>query len=314
MASPTNVLIIGAGAIGGFYGAILNRAGARVSVVARSDVEVLRERGYTIKSPLGDLSFRPAEVHASAEGVTTPPDYLIVALKVVEGVDRVGIIRPAVGPNTTIVLIQNGIGIEKEVADAFPNNPLISCLAFVAVSRVAPGELDHKAYGALTFGDYPQGAGEQAKQFSELLQAGGVDGNLSDNVVGERWRKAVWNTPFNPASVLAGGADTQTLLTAPGGQELIESLMHEVCAVAAADGHPLPEGIVEGNIRSTLKMPAYHNSMALDFLNGRPMEIEPILGNVVRTAERLGVPVPRLATVYALMRLLVANQAKKQSS
>ena len=60
-------------------------------------------------------------------------------------------------------------------------------------------------------------------------------------------------------------------------------------------------------------MPAYHNSMALDFLNGRPMEIEPILGNVVRTAERLGVPVPRLATVYALIRLLVANQAKRRS-
>jgi 2-dehydropantoate 2-reductase len=83
-----------------------------------------------------------------------------------------------------------------------------------------------------------------------------------------------------------------------------------VCATAAADGYPLPDGIIDGNIRSTLKMPAYHNSMALDFLNGREMEIEPILGNVVRIAERHGVPVPRLATMYALLQLLVANRAK----
>ncbi|HEX5515905.1 MAG TPA: 2-dehydropantoate 2-reductase [Gammaproteobacteria bacterium] len=310
MSSPVNVLVIGAGAIGGFYGAILSRAGARVSVLARSDAAVLKERGYKIQSPLGDLSYRPAEVYASAEEITTPPDYLIVALKVVEGVDRVGIIRPAVGPNTAIVLIQNGIGIEQEVAEAFPNNPLISCLAFIAVSRIAPGELDHKAYGALTFGDYPKGAGKQAQRFAELLQAGGVESRLSEDVVAERWRKCVWNTPFNPASVLAGGADTQTLLTTAGGEELIRGFMEEVCATAAADGYPLPDGIIDGNIRSTLKMPAYHNSMALDFLNGREMEIEPILGNVVRIAERHGVPVPRLATMYALLQLLVANRAK----
>lgn len=311
MSEATNVLVIGAGAIGGFYGAILHRAGARVSVVARSDVDVLRERGYVIRSPLGDLSYPPAGVYASAREVEVKPDYLIVALKVIEGVDRVGIIRDAVGPNTTIVLIENGIGIEQEIADAFPNNPLLSCLAFIAVSRVAPGELDHKAYGTLTFGNYPSGVSSEAERLASLLTEGGVPGETRDNVVAERWRKCVWNTPFNPSSVLAGGADTQTLLHTPGGREMIESLMREVCAAAKGAGHELPEGIVEGNINSTLKMPPYWNSMALDYLNGRPMEIEPILGNVVRSAQDNGVPVPRLETVYALMKLLVAYQEKK---
>jgi 2-dehydropantoate 2-reductase len=311
MSSQVNVLVIGAGAIGGFYGAILNRAGARVSVVARSDLDVLKEQGYRIRSQLGDLSYLPAGVYASAAEVSDKPDFLVVALKVIEGVDRVDIIRPAVGPNTTIVLIENGIGIEQEIADAFPGHPLVSCLAFIAVSRVAPGELDHKAYGTLTFGDYPKGVGPQAKRFAELLEQGGVPAELSESVVGERWRKCVWNTSFNPSSVVAGGADTQTLLTTPGGRELIESLMQEVCATAEAEGYPLPEGIIEGNIKSTLKMPPYWNSMALDWLNGRSMEIEPILGNVVRAAQARGVAVPRLETVYALIKLLVANQAKK---
>ncbi|NLO79726.1 MAG: 2-dehydropantoate 2-reductase [Xanthomonadaceae bacterium] len=309
MSSPVKILVVGAGAIGGFYGAILHRAGAEVSVVARSDLAVLRERGYRISSPLGDLSFQPSKVYASTEEVEESPDYLIVSLKLIKSVDRIGIMRPAVGPNTAIVLIQNGIDIEPEVVEAFPNNPLISCLAFVGVSRVAPGKLEHKAYGRLVFGNYPRGVSAEAERLSALLEAGGINTQLSEDVVRERWLKSVWNTAFNPSSVLAGGADTQTLLTTPGGEELIRGFMEEVCATAAAAGYPLPADIIDKNISATKKMPAYHNSMALDFLNGREMEIEPMLGNVVRIARKHGVPVPRLETMYGLLQLLVANKA-----
>lgn len=308
--SPVNVLVVGAGAIGGFYGAMLHRAGAAVSLVARSDADALRQGGYKIRSPLGDLSFKPSNVYTSTEDVEAAPDFLIVALKLLESVDRVGIIRPAVGPNTTIVLIQNGIDVEPEIAEAFPDNPLLSCLAFVGVSRVAPAELEHKAYGMLAFGNYPNGLGPEAERFADLLKAGGVNAQLSENVVAERWRKCVWNSAFNPSSVLAGGADTHTLLTTPGGEEMIRALMAEICATAAAAGYPLPPEIVDLNISATLNMPAYHNSMALDFLNDRDMEIEPLLGNVVRIAQQHGVAVPRLETMYDLLRLLIANRAK----
>jgi len=307
MVDQTKVLIVGAGAIGSFYGAILHRAGAAVSVVLRSEYEAVRDNGFKISSPLGDLSFRPAAVYRSTEEVTETPDYLVVALKVVEGIDRVRIMRPAVGPNTTIVLIENGIDIEPEIVEAFPNNTVVSALAFVAVSRVGPGLVDHKAYGQLMFGDFPKGASAATHRFAELLQAGGIKAVVSENVLTERWRKAVWNTPFNPTSVLAGGADTKLMLSTPENEALIRAMMQEVCAVAAAAGHPLPEDIIDSNIDATKKMPAYHNSMALDFLNGRPLEVEPILGNVVRMAEKLGVPVPHLSTAYGLLCMLVAN-------
>lgn len=312
MTEPVNVLIVGAGAIGGLYGAILKRAGARVGLVVRSEYDVIKSDGVKITSPLGDLSYQPDGVYRSAEEVDAAPDYLVVTLKVVDGIDRVAAIKPAVGPNTTIVLIENGIDIEPEIAEAFPDNRLISALAFVAVSRVGPGSIDHKAYGQLTIGNFPSGAGPEVHHFAELLEQGGVPGVVSDRVVTERWRKAVWNAPFNPVSVLAGGADTRTMLQTPGGEDAIRAMMEEVCAAAKAAGHPLPDDIIEMNIASTHKMPPYYNSMALDYLNKRPMEVEAILGNLVRAAERSGVEVPRLKTAYALIKMLQANLAKQQ--
>jgi len=313
MAEQVKALVLGAGAIGSFYGAILHRAGVAVSVVLRSEYDAVKADGFRISSPLGDLSFRPAAVYRSTEEVRESPDYLIVALKVVEGIDRVASMRPAVGPNTTIVLIENGIDIEPEIVEAFPNNAVVSALAFVAVSRVGPGVVEHKAYGQLMLGDFPKGASPATHRFAELLEAGGVRGVVSENVVTERWRKAVWNTPFNPTSVLAGGADTKIMLGSPTSEALIRAMMEEVCAVAAAAGHALPDDVIESNIVNTKKMPAYHNSMALDFLNGRPMEVEPILGNVVRAAEKHGVAVPHLSTAYALMRMLIANQQQNKA-
>src|SRR5699024_5323218 len=117
---------------------------------------------------------------------------------------------------------------------------------------------------------YPQGIDHHCEALRDLFVAGGIDIKLADDVVRERWLKCVWNTPFNPLSVLANGADTITMLDAPGGEKLLRELMEEVMATAAADGHPLPPQLPDSNIDGTRKMPAYKNSMALDYVNGRP--------------------------------------------
>lgn len=303
-----SVLIVGAGAVGGFYGAILHRAGAAVSVVSRSDFDVVSRDGIRVDSTLGDLSYRPVAVYRSADDCAQPPDYLVLTAKVVDGLDRAALIRGAVGPQTIIVLIENGVDIEAEIAKAFPANPLISAVAFIAVTRIAPAHLNHQAYGYLVLGDYPSGASEGTQAFAALLDKGGLEGNkVRDNVVRERWRKSLWNTAFNPTSVLAGGADTAVLLDTPGGEALIRSLMEEVCRVAEAEGQPLDQDKIEGILAQTRKMPPYKNSMAEDYLHGRPMEVEAILGNVVRLADKHGLAVPHLQSVYTLIRLLQAN-------
>jgi len=308
MADKPHVLIVGAGAIGSFYGAILKRAGCRVDVVLRSAADTVASDGFAISSPLGDLSFHPDQVHGPEDRAQDAPDYVVCCLKVLPDIDRVAILAPWVGAQTRIVLIENGIDIEPAIADAFPDNLLISCLAFIAVSRVRPGVIEHKAYGRLTIGGWPDGLGDHCRRFGALCEAGGINIEYSEHVVGARWQKSVWNSPFNPLSVLADGADTLTMLDTPGGEALVRAMMAEVMAVAAADGHPMPDSTIDEYIAGTRAMPAYRNSMALDYRNGRPMEIDAILGNVVAIAQRLDVPVPRLETVRVALRIRAANQ------
>ena len=296
-------MIIGAGAIGSFYGAILKRAGCTVSAVVRSEYDAVKAHGFRFESPLGDISWQPDHLYKDGDRPDSTPDYVILATKVLPGSDRAGLVRPWVGEGTNIVLIQNGLDIERELADAFPENPIISCLAFIAVSRVAPGEIKHNAYGRLVMGRYPSGLDDHCQALSDLFVEGGIDIKLTEEVVRERWLKCLWNTPFNPLSVLANGADTYTMLDTPGGEKLVREMMQEVIDTAAADGHSLPPQIIDSNIEGTRKMPAYKNSMALDYLNDRPIELDAILGNVVAIAQKHGVPVPRLQTMLAALRM-----------
>ena len=301
------MLIAGAGAIGSFYGALLARQGCAVAVISRSDHDTVSARGISIHSAsLGDLSFRPRQVLGSAGECRHPPDYLLVCTKVLDTFDPVAMIRPAVGPDTVIVLIQNGVEIEPPYAAAFPDNDIVSALAFVAVSRTGPAEVSHKAYGHLVLGHYPEGLGDAARRLAGLFEAAGVNCTLSENVVSARWEKCVWNAPFNPASVAGGGLDTAAMLATGEGENMIRRAMMEVCAVAAACGHPQREGLIEDHIAGTRRMPPYKTSMALDFEQGREMEIEAILGNVVRAARRESVAAPTLETLYGLLNMIVA--------
>lgn len=303
MSNKPSILIVGAGAIGSFYGAILKKAGCSVSTVLRSEYDAVKANGIRITSPLGGLSYRPDNVYRDGDTPTETPDYLILCVKVLPGVDRAALIKPWMDANTRLVLIENGLDIERELAEAYPANPLISCLAFIAASRTAPGEVEHKAYGKLVMGRFPEGIDDDCRTLADLFIEGGISIDLTEQVVGERWRKCVWNTPFNPLSVLANGADTLTILDTEGGEALIRELMKETMATAAADGHPLDEQLIEQNIDGTRKMPAYKNSMALDYLNGRDIELDAVLGNVVAIARRHGVPVPHLTTVLTTLRM-----------
>lgn len=310
--AKNRVLIVGAGAIGSFYGALMADNGAVVSVVCRSEFEVIRDQGFAIaSSALGDRIFRPAQVLRSpADYQGGAPDFLIVSVKVVHGTDRAELIRAAVGPATVIVLIENGVEIEAEIAAAFPDNELLSALAYIQVSRVAPGKVQHHALGDLTLGSFPAGASARCRQFAALVQRDGVRCTVTDNVVTARWHKCVWNAVFNPISVLGGVLDTAAILAPAEGTALVRQAMHEVICIAAACGHALPVAMVDQFIERTLQAPPYKTSMALDFEHGRPMEVEVILGNAVRAARREQVAIPALESLYALMRMVEAQRER----
>lgn len=301
----TSILIVGAGAVGALFGSALARQGAQVSVVCRSDYDVVSREGYDITSPLlGNHRFHPHQVLRQVADCRTPPDFLILTVKVLANLDRAALIRPAVGPGTVIVLIENGVDIEAEIAAAFAGNELLSGLALVGVGRSAPGKVNHQALGQLNLGRYPGGASPAAERLAALFNAGGIGCKVTDDVVSARWQKAVWNATFNPISITGGMLDTAVMLGTPESTAFIQRAMEEVCAVAAAAGHPMHPKLIDQLIAGTRALPPYHTSMALDYQYGRPMEIEAILGNTVRVARRHGVDTPILETLYALTRMI----------
>jgi 2-dehydropantoate 2-reductase len=303
-----NVLIVGAGAVGALFGSALARQGARVSVVCRSDYDAVSRDGYDIRSKsFGDHRFRPDHVYRNVADCREPPDYLLLTSKVLESVDRAALIRPAVGPRTVIVLIQNGVDIEPPVAEAFPDNELLSSLAFVAVGRGAPGQVNHLSLGSLILGRYPAGVTPAAQAIAAAFEAGKVPCKLTENVIGARWQKAVWNAVFNPISILGGVLDTDAMLRTDAEVAFARRAMQEVCEVAQAAGHPQSPSLVEQMLATTRAMPAYKTSMALDYENGRPMEIEAILGNTVRAARKVGVATPNLDAIYALSKMVAGK-------
>ncbi len=309
VAAP-RILVIGAGAIGAFYGGVLARAGCEVSAVARSDFDAIAAGGYRIESHLGDLSWRPAQVVRSSAEYRGEADLLLVCLKLTADTDPVRLIEPALGERTAIVLVANGIGIEAPVAAAFPRNELVSGIAYAAVSREAGGVVKHHSeFTRLVLGRYPQGASETAQRVAELLKKGGSSGAVSEDIVGARWLKCAWNTVLNPVSALGGGLGTRDMLGSEETTGFIREAIGEFSSVAAADGHPLPEDTIDKLIAGTRKLPNYVSSMGQDFLAGRPMETEALLGNVVRIAHRHGVAIPRLGTLYALLKMAEQRSA-----
>jgi 2-dehydropantoate 2-reductase len=309
----TKVLVVGAGAIGGFYGALLAKAGAEVAMLCRSNYDTIKQHGFNIDSHnLGKWHFQPSEVLADISQFTGDADYVLLCTKVLPGLDRASLIRPAATKKTAIVFIQNGVDIEREILNAFPGNEAISGLAFICCNQIKPGFIAHQAYGRLALGALPGAIGPKTETLAGLFNQAGIECIATAGIVAERWKKCVWNAPFNPLSVLSGGLLTPDILRSQ--ESFVRSIMQDICRIAKAVGHPLPDNIVDQNIESTYAMPPYKTSMLIDYENGHPMETEAILGNALRAGKRAGVTAPYLESIYTLMKLRELKIAENQKA
>ena len=301
------ILVIGTGAIGGFYGGLLSRAGCEVSVLARTDYEQIRDNGIFIRSDseFGAWHFQPQHTLALDETLESPPDLILLCVKLTDTVNRVALLEPHLGKDTAIALLCNGVEIEAEIAKAFPRHQLISALAFVCVTRTAPGMIWHQAFGGLAIGDYPNGESNASMALAQAFRTAGLECDLTQNITLARWKKCVWNAAFNPLSVLSGGLDTQRLLAEA--EPLVRNVMGEVKTIANALGHSLTREFIDDQIEKTRSASPYKTSMLLDYEADRPMETEAIIGNTLRAASRSNVSAPHLETLYTLMRLKGRN-------
>lgn len=301
-------LIFGTGGVGSVYGWILDRAGAEVTVVCRTNYTAVKEHGITIRSDIfGKVHYKPNTVN-SVSTAAGPFDFILVCSKAFPGTSA--LIQDAVSGKTAIVLAQNGIGIEQEYADRFPGTPIISGAVYVPVKEVTPGVVEMGPLELIEIGTYPAEAPAEAKAKVKLLQdlwaAGGATCKIFEDVQARRWIKVALNMAWNPISALSLCDDANFVRSSPEAMDTIRRVMLEVAQVAAAAGYPgLVEPAIEDQLSRTkerLESRGKDPSMLTDVRNGRPIEVEAIVGNTVAIARRLGVDVPSLEMLLSLAR------------
>lgn len=305
------ILTVGAGAVGAYFTGRLAQAGAEVSVVVRSDYDAVKANGFEIRSEAGDFHFTPHGVYRSAGEYPDTADYVFLTSKFFPEVDEASILRAALkSPSTVLVLIQNGIGIEDRLAEAFPEHEILSSIAYIGATRIQPGVVRQKGASDLKFGRFGGGDSAAGRRLASLFaSASGVNAEFVENIAWFRWSKLLWNLPYNPVSVLGGGLETCAMTDRGPLEALTRALMEEVRMVAAAEGVDLPESLVDKNVEFTRSFPPYKTSMLVDFEAGRRMEVEAILGNVCRIARKHGIDVPRMETCYTLLSALAHRKS-----
>jgi 2-dehydropantoate 2-reductase len=304
------VAIVGAGALGLYYGVRLARAGADVHFLARSGRAALLARGVRVKTPTEKLHLRKPQVYGAPEEIG-PCDLVVVATKATANDALPRLLPPLLSGSTLVLTLQNGLGVEEPVAEVAGPDRVIGALCYIACERSGPGAVECRFPGVMTIGKFGKPAGERTHAVAALFQRAGVKCEAQDNLEEMRWRKLVWNVPFNGLAIVAGGVTTDVILADEGLRTLARRLMEEVVDAAAKFGHDIPRSFVDLQFERTAKMGPYRPSSLNDFLAGRELELEEIWGEPVRRAKAVGASVPRLEMLHALLRhRLAARRAR----
>ena len=292
--------IIGVGAIGGYYGSKLAYSGQDVHFLSHSDYQFVKERGMQVDSCDGSFHLDHVNVYQYAKDMPKC-DVVIVGLKTTNNHLLSELLPPLLHEHTAVVLIQNGIGVEADVQQMFPKVQLIAGLAFICSAKTEPGRVNHQCYGSINLGNY---SCKDENIFNSILNDFTNAGIQAGSVPYEeaRWKKAVWNMPFNGMTV---ALDTQTdlLLKNPSTRQLIREQMMEVVGAANHLGVTgLTEAFVDKMIETTDAMTPYSPSMKLDYDFHRPMEIHYIYTRPIEIARAAGFRMPKLEMLEAELR------------
>ncbi|KAK3682427.1 ketopantoate reductase PanE/ApbA-domain-containing protein [Podospora appendiculata] len=354
--SPVHIVFVGAGAVGCFYASRLHHPTHNVytSLIARSNYSALAASGVTLQThTFGDYTFTPHAVFPSVAAAAVSPnpisapgpcpwDYVIVTTKALPDLtDDAALIAPLIGPRTTIVLIQNGVGVEAPYRARFPHTPIISAVTVVSAEQTSPGTIRQNRWTRIHLGPYSNSASfsgsggadgdaeleTRGRDAAERLgdywaRLGGIrDVEVSDEIGLQivRWHKLCINAAFNPSAVLAGGRGNAEMVSDDKGELRVHlaGVMREIWdAMPRILGRPFPEGLAGPDkiIKSTERNVGSRPSMLLDWEAGRHLELEVILGNPVRIARGRGVELPRMQAMYALLGSAVGVRERERKA
>ncbi|UJJ31773.1 putative 2-dehydropantoate 2-reductase [Halopseudomonas maritima] len=310
--SNLKIGIIGTGAIGGFYGAMLANGGNDVHFLLRSEYEVVKEKGITIDSLVNPtLHVHPVQAYKDAADMPKC-DWIFVGAKSTAG-NLGDIIAKAGKSDAKVVLLQNGLNNEDHLRPFLPDSMhLIGGLCYVCLFREGPGVVKHQSNGMIDLGYHSGPAATKDEQQAlleegvALLTSGDIPTRLLPGVDEARWQKLIWNAPFNGISVVLN-AGTQELVNNPASRKLITEMMEEVIAAARARGVGIPDGVIDYMFKGTEAMPDYHPSMYHDWLHKRPMELDALYGELLRLGAEAGCSLPKIEAMLDQLTFLQAR-------
>jgi 2-dehydropantoate 2-reductase len=305
--------------LGGYYGAMLCRAGHEVHFLLRSDYAAVRANGVTIRNVDGDFQVRPIPARDPKE--IGPVELVLIGLKTTANHVLPKLLPPLVGPGTAVLTLQNGLGNEEVVASIVGAEMTLGGLCFVCLNRIAPGVILHIAHGNIVMGEFGRPSQARTHTIARAIAGSGVACKVTENLAEAHWEKLVWNIPFNGLGVAgAAGIDavergrltpgqaigpcltTDVLLGDLRWEKLVRELMLETIHAAQALGLGVQESAVDRQINRTRDMGAYKASTLIDFERGQELELETLFLEPLRQAQKAGVKCPRLAALCEVLK------------
>lgn len=295
------IAIVGAGALGLYYGALLQKSGQDVHFLLRSDYEAISKYGLKFFSINGDFTLPQVQGYRFPEEIG-PVDLVLVGLKTFANSSYAELIKPLLSPGTQVLTLQNGLGNEEALAELFGAERIIGGVAFLCSNRGKAGEVHHLGAGRIILGEFMVRDRERVGRLAAMFVKAGVDCQATDNLKRARWEKLVWNIPFNGLCALLR-QPVNLLLARDAGRNLVREIMLEVIAAANAQGlaRPIPEAYADDMLEFTDSMGEYRPSMQIDREEGRPLEIAAILRTPLTYGTRQGIAMPRVAMLATLL-------------
>lgn len=302
--------VIGTGAVGGYYGGRLANAGHDVHFLLHSDYDYIKQNGLQVDSCNGSFHLDFPNIYRSTADMPKA-DVVIVALKTTRNQLLKELLPPLLHSETLVLLIQNGIGPEPELQQWFPNLYIAAGLAFICSAKTEPGRVNHQCYGNINIGNYSCKNTEIIDCLMSDFMQSGINAALVEYHEA-RWKKAVWNMPFNGMTVVMN-AQTDKLLAQPDTLNLIRRQMLEVIGAAQALGvKNIDATFADKMIENTIKMVPYSPSMKLDYEYHRPMEIDFLYTNAIKAAHSVGYAMPCLEMLEAQLRFIDSHNCSSE--
>ncbi len=294
--------IIGSGALGLYYGAMLQRSGQDIHFLLRRDYQEIERQGLQVYSVHGDFHLPQVAGYQTAEEIGVV-DLVIVGLKTISNHHLINLVRPLLGAGTAILTLQNGLGNEELLAAAFGLERVLGGIAFLCSNRGEPGTVHHLGEGKIRLGEFGGGLSQRGHNLAEMFQAAGIPCTAVSDLQRARWEKLVWNIPFNGLCALFD-KDVTDLLNHQPSRKLARDLMLEV--ISGANAQKLEEPIdglefSQQIISFTENMDHYQPSMMIDRAAGQPLELGAIYAIPLQRAKAAGISMPKVEMLHTLL-------------